>query len=85
MAEGYYEVRNANLSLRDGQLKLCLDLSQYHPFKSGWAHIGKYNNGDIFPFQVLKGKHLGMFGSYTPGEPLFATAEEVLGYREGLA
>lgn len=26
-----------------------------------------------------------MFGSYTPGEPLFATAEEVLGYREGLA
>ena len=38
-----------------------------------------------FLFQVLKGKHLGMFGSYTPGEPLFATAEEVLGYREGLA
>ena len=34
---------------------------------------------------ALKGKHLGMFGSYTPGEPLFATAEEVLGYREGLA
>ena len=25
-----------------------------------------------------------MFGSYTPGEPLFATAEEVLGYREEL-
>lgn len=38
-----------------------------------------------FLFQVLKGKHLGMFGSYTPGEPLFATAEEVLWYREGLA
>ena len=37
-----------------------------------------------FLFQVLKGKHLGMFGSYTPGEPLFATAEEVLGYREGV-
>lgn len=55
MAEGYYEVRNANLSLRDGQLKLCLDLSQYHPFKSGWAHIGKYNNGDIFPFSSIKG------------------------------
>ena len=54
MAEGYYEVRNANLSLRDGQLKLCLDLSQYHPFKSGWAHIGKYNNGDIFPFSSIK-------------------------------
>lgn len=35
--------------------------------------------------KALKGKHLGMFGSYTPGEPLFATAEEVLGYREGLA
>lgn len=54
MAEGYYEVRNASLSLRDGQLKLCLDLSQYHPFKSGWAHIGKYNNGDIFPFSSIK-------------------------------
>ena len=54
MAEGYYEVRNANLSLRDGQLKLCLDLSQYHPFKSGWVHIGKYNNGDIFPFSSIK-------------------------------
>lgn len=54
MAEGYYEVRNANLSLRDGQLKLCLDLSQYHPFKSGWAHIGKYDNGDIFPFSSIK-------------------------------
>ena len=50
MAEGYYEVRNANLSLRDGQLKLCLDLSQYHPLKGGWTYIGKYNNGDIFPF-----------------------------------
>ncbi len=36
-----------------------------------------------FLFQVLKGKHLGKIGSYTPGEPLFATAEEVLGYREG--
>lgn len=34
---------------------------------------------------ALKGKHLGKIGSYTPGEPLFATAEEVLGYREGLA
>lgn len=54
MAEGYYEVRNANLSLRDGQLKLCLDLSQYHPFKSGWVYIGKYNNGDIFPFSSIK-------------------------------
>lgn len=54
MAEGYYEVRNANLSLRDGQLKLCLDLSQYHPFKGGWMHIGKYNNGDIFPFSNIE-------------------------------
>lgn len=54
MAEGYYEVRNANLSLRDGQLKLCLDLNQYHPLKSGWSHIGKYNNGDIFPFSSIK-------------------------------
>ena len=54
MAEGYYEVRNASLSLRDGQLKLCLDLNQYHPLKSGWSHIGKYNNGDIFPFSSIK-------------------------------
>lgn len=38
-----------------------------------------------FLFQILKYKHLGKFGSYTPNEPLFATAEEVLGYREGLA
>ncbi len=54
MAEGYYEVRNASLSLRDGQLKLCLDLNQYHPLKSGWSHIGKYNNGDIFPFSNIE-------------------------------
>lgn len=38
-----------------------------------------------FLFQILKSKHLDKFGSYAPGEPLFATAEEVLGYREGLA
>lgn len=31
-----------------------------------------------FLFQILKSKHLDKFGSYAPGEPLFATAEEVL-------
>lgn len=34
------EVRNANPSLRDGQLKLYLDLIQYNPFKGVWMQIG---------------------------------------------
>ena len=52
-AEGYYEVRNVNLKLIEGELKLVLDVSQYHSFKGGWVYIGKYQNGDIFPFTSI--------------------------------
>ena len=32
----------------------------------------------------LRVKHLDEFGSYEDGEPLFATAESLLEFREGL-
>lgn len=45
------------------------------------VNIGKLDIKGLI--EALKSKHLDKFGSYTPGEPLFATAEEVLEYREG--
>ena len=45
------------------------------------VNIGKLNINGLLA--ALKVKHLEAYKSYTPGEPLFATAEEVLVYREG--
>lgn len=45
------------------------------------VNIGKLDIKALL--EALKVKHLGAYKSYTPGEPLFATAEEVLAYREG--
>lgn len=46
------------------------------------VNIGKLDIKGLI--ETLKSKHLGKFGCYTPGEPLFATAEEVLEFRNGL-
>ena len=43
--------------------------------------LGKLNIVGLL--NALKAKHLTENGSFTPGEPLFATAKEVLNYRIG--
>ena len=45
------------------------------------VNIGKLDIKALL--ESLRVKHLGAYDSYTPGEPLFATAEEVLRFREG--
>ena len=53
MAEGYYEVSKINLKIKESQLVLAVDLSRYHSFKDGWRQIGKYKDGNVFPFSSI--------------------------------
>ena len=63
----------------------------WYPFEVKGSHfffrfdeevtLGKINIVGLL--NALKAKHLTENGSFTPGEPLFTTAKEVLNYRIG--
>ena len=56
MAEGLYSLRTVRLKLSCNRLLLAVNVKRYHPFKNGWAKIGRYGNGDVVPLERLLDK-----------------------------